>query len=122
EAEFALRHGVSANPENADAWNNLSAALFQLGKLEQARSCAEEALRRGNQTAAPWVNLGHVAAAKKEWPAAAEAYRKAVAIDAANPRAWSNLATCEQELGRWTEAEAAYQQAIRFGPGDIGTR
>src|SRR4029078_3769182 len=40
EAEVVLTHGVIVQPENAGAWNNLSAALFQLGRLEEAEQCA----------------------------------------------------------------------------------
>jgi len=66
--------------------------------------------------------LGHIAVSRKDWSAAADAYRKAVAIDANNVVAWSNLATCEQELQNWQRAEAAFERSLQLAPVDLGVR
>jgi tetratricopeptide (TPR) repeat protein len=56
------------------------------------------------------------AQSKRDFPQAAEAYRKAVALEPSIPELWANLGLMYHESGKHPEAIRSFQQAIRFNP------
>jgi tetratricopeptide (TPR) repeat protein len=57
-----------------------------------------------------------VAQSRGDFPQAAEAYRKAVALEPSIPELWANLGLMEHEAGKHQEAIKSFQQAARFNP------
>ena len=54
--------------------------------------------------------------ARRDFPAAAEAYRKATQLAPSIPELWANLGLMDHEIGKSSEAIASFQHAIRLGP------
>ncbi len=59
---------------------------------------------------------GDAARDRKDWPAAAEAYSKALAKDTANWPIWVQYGHALKESGQIAEAEAAYRRALSIAP------
>jgi tetratricopeptide (TPR) repeat protein len=52
----------------------------------------------------------------QDWVAAADAFRRAVALRAAFPEAWNELGFALRNQGRYAESLAAYDEALRQRP------
>ena len=57
-----------------------------------------------------------MAQSRGEFPKAAEAYRRAVALEPSMPELWANLGVMYHESGKHAEAIKSFQQAIRLNP------
>lgn len=56
------------------------------------------------------------AQARRDFPAAAEAYRKATQLAPSIPELWANLGIMDHEIGNSSEAIESFQHAIRLNP------
>ncbi len=78
-------------PDSADAWTALGAAKFDLGDFAGAIAAYEKAVALSPESAGLWSALGEarvMASERDPMPAAAsEAFDKAIALDARDPRA-----------------------------------
>jgi tetratricopeptide (TPR) repeat protein len=61
-------------------------------------------------------NRGVRARVAKDWPGAADAFRRAIQSRAAFPEAWNELGYALRNQGRYAEALAAYDEALRLRP------
>jgi tetratricopeptide (TPR) repeat protein len=52
----------------------------------------------------------------RDWGAAAEAFRRAIALRPAFPEAWNELGFALRNQGRYTDSLAAYDEALRQRP------
>jgi cytochrome c-type biogenesis protein CcmH len=97
-----LEQATRDHPEDPAAWRALGAAQFDAGQFDEAARAYEQAARLAPNLAVVWSSLGEarVMASKADPmpPAALEAFRKAVAIDARDPRARYFLAV-NRDLG-----------------------
>ena len=64
------------------------------------------------------MEFGVKVAQKGSWNEAAFRFRKAVAGDPRNPRAYSNLAVAMESLGQFEAAREAYETAVGLAPKD----
>ena len=62
------------------------------------------------------VAAGRLAQSKNDFVHAADAYRKAVALEPNVPELWANLGLMEYELGQHFDAVASFQKAIQLNP------
>lgn len=87
----ALEARVKAEPNSAEAWTALSAARFDLGDFTAATAAYEKAVALSPESAGLWSALGEarVMASDRDPmpPKALEAFTKAIALDAKDPRA-----------------------------------
>ena len=78
-------------PDSADAWTALGAAKFDLGDFAGAIAAYEKAVALSSESAGLWSALGEarvMASDSEPMPAAAsQAFDKAIALDAKDPRA-----------------------------------
>ena len=78
-------------PDSADAWTALGAAKFDLGDFAGAIAAYEKAVALSSESAGLWSALGEarvMASESEPMPAAAsQAFDKAIALDAKDPRA-----------------------------------
>lgn len=86
----ALEGAARANPGSADVWQALGAGLFDASRFADAAAAYEKAVAIQPQSAALWSALGEARVMASERdpmpPAALDAFRKAAAIDAKDPR------------------------------------
>ena len=145
EARDAAQAALAANPESADAYNNLALAYLELGMHDEGIQAARNAIRlrpdyqlaRNNLA---WIEeekasaaLPRVQAAEREQAVAllnqslehTRAGRFSACVDAAtqaadlNPNlaaAFSNRGFCTAKLLQWDEAIRYTQEAIRLDP------
>ncbi|KTE46617.1 hypothetical protein ATE62_00420 [Sphingopyxis sp. HIX] len=87
----ALEARTKAEPNSADAWMQLGAARFDLGDFAGAAAAYEKATALSPDSAGLWSALGEarvMASEREPMPAEAlQAFEKAVALDAKDPRA-----------------------------------
>lgn len=82
----------------------------------------------GNQAAlaerprAEWVRQAQALEKRADWPGLLAWGHTWAQADAKNPLAWFVQGRALGELGRFAEAIAAYQQNLRFAPGDVYAR
>lgn len=98
----ALEARTVREPNSADAWAALGAARFDLGDFAGAIAAYEKATRLSPDAAGLWSALGEarvMASERDPMPAAAaQAFDKAIAIDASDPRARYFLAV-KKDIG-----------------------
>jgi Flp pilus assembly protein TadD len=109
---------LAALPAFADDRAHLDAALAAIDDNDIATALKEAALVGEND---PWradaqFAIGWCHARDGEHEKAVEAYREVVKIRSSDARAWNNLGTSLDELGRLTEAVDAYDHAIAANP------
>lgn len=105
-------------------------ALIQLLNLGQFGNVIQRARALLAQHPREFV-LHHVLALaldqSQQYPQAAEAYQKALALQTNNPELWFNYAIVLTHIGQWPEAESAYRKALALNSrffeahGNLGT-
>jgi len=95
--------------------------LVQLrqGKLEDALHGAGELVRQHPDSVVAQNLLGNAYFARKEYPAARDAYEKALVLDTQFVPASINLATIDQLEGDWASAERRYRGVLRQDEGNL---
>ena len=115
-----LEARAKAAPNDAGAWQKLGFAQFDAGNYVAAVSAYEHATRLSSQNAVLWSSLGEarVMASQKDPmpPAALEAFRKAVALDAKDPRARYFLAVEKDLKGDHNGAIADWLALLKDTP------
>jgi len=111
-----LRHALDRNAGQAGLWISYAEALLAYGANETAREAAEKA----RQLAPKDPDVLHVWAeaqrAASAWVAAADGYRRLLAIRPDHAGAWLQLATCLQAMGDLTGAKQSAERALQHAP------
>lgn len=123
ENELALRtfaEALARDPVSPEILVGLGSASQRLGRLNQARRYLERAVEIAPGNVLAWNNLGVVRYGLAEYPASAEAFRTAFALDGARSDAIrQNLALAEQAATAPVDADriAAEFQMVPAGGG-----
>jgi protein O-mannosyl-transferase len=122
EAIAEYRKAIAAYPSAPEAYNNLCSALHQRGDLRGALTACGEALRLSPNYAKAHFNLGLVLGRMGDERAISH-LAEAVRIDPSQADARTALAAAYndrglqlQRLGRFEEAVADHQEAVRLRP------
>jgi tetratricopeptide (TPR) repeat protein len=117
-AEAAYAKAVLINPRHAEAQNNLGALMSESSRLDGARACFAAAIKANPAFVASHYNLStlkkytagdpHVAMLEKLAPQAAKL------AGAEQTRFWFSIAKAREDVGRYDEAFAAYEQGNRL--------
>lgn len=107
---------VRWRPANSRAHSNLSAGLFDGGRIEEALSAAREAVRLAPGYADAYGNLGRAAAELGRDEEAIVAYGEALRLHPENPEAHNNLGVLLSRRGEHAQALAHYDEAVRQRP------
>ncbi len=94
---------------------NLGEAYRALGRMDQARTCYEQALRIEDLPEAQ-NNLGTILQASGQLDAAIDNYRTAIAKKPNYADAHNNLGTAYQERGQWDLTVQCYLKAVEVDP------
>ena len=110
--EAAVRHDAG----NADALNNLGAALWGLGRYGEADGCYRAAIRVRPAYPDAHANLGALLLSKGEFADAETALRRALKLNPTLLNARHNLGLTLIGRGRWREARGQFNKALKRDP------
>ncbi len=114
EALDALKRAARLLPNDAEAQNNLGAALRRYGRLEEAVACLRRALQMRPDLAEVWNNLGNAGRDLGHFDTAIEALSEALRLKPGFAKAHNNLGNVLLDLGRLDEAAASYLRALEY--------
>ena len=101
-----------------DEHRNLGIAFYKTGMLEEAmREFKRVGDLRENDAGARFY-IGLVLMRQGKWPDAANIFHQAASQPGARPAVFHNLAYALERLGRYQEAHAALEEAVKRGAGD----
>ena len=116
-SEFTIWQDASVkSPQNPRAHSSLGLALFQQGKMADAREQLEQALRLKPDYADAHHNLGLVWESRGRMREAIEQYGQALRINPEYPAAHNNLANALARDGKLEDAARHYEEALRLKP------
>lgn len=107
-----FEHALQQSPSLLEALNNRVAALYELGRYEDAETQARQAIARHPREASLHVNLGNVLLHSGRARPAVKAFREALECDPACPEARVSLATLLGETGLLADAISFIEHAI----------
>jgi len=119
EALRAADAGLATNPNTAALYGTRGFAETSLGRFEQAKSDAQQAMRLSPRD--PYVGLWHVAVGDPElglghFDAAIEEYHKAIEAGLRSFIPYVDLAAAFALEGKMDEAKSALAEARRLNP------
>ena len=121
-AETLWRYTLAHHPDSWLGRINLAVALRNRGALDEAAANAQQVLDRWAQLPEPaahaHLQLGHVARAQGDLPAAALAYEQALQRHPGLPEALFSLAAVSAQLGDHSTAVALYDRYLAVEPTD----
>jgi serine/threonine-protein kinase len=129
EAVTLLERARAVAPENQIVLRNLSGALIQLDRFDEAASIIQRALEI-TQTAALYANLGYIRFYQGRYEEAIQPFENALKLTPSNYRNWGNLGDAYRWTpGRKTAAADAYargielaREAAKASPDDLDVR
>ena len=120
-AEKFYNETLKANPNHADAQNNLGILLNQLGQYQKAVNCYEKAIQVNPGHADAHSNLGNIFKGLGELKKAVSCYEKAIQINPGHANAYNNLGNTFNQLGEHQKAVSCYEKTIQINPNYAGT-
>ncbi len=114
-AEEAFHRAIALQP-SWNVFNSLAAHYYELGRYPEAVSMFRRAAETAPDSSWAQSNLGGAESMRCGFPAALEAYRKALAFDAQNGEAAANLGLTELWMGREADALRDLEVAARLSP------
>lgn len=115
-AQSHYQRAVKLDPKNADAWQLLGLAAFQLELIPKAIKHFRQALALRPSFAEAWNNLAIALKREGKLVEAAEHFAKALEIRPEYVEAAHNLAILRESQGDFAAAEAAYKRALIWRP------
>jgi predicted O-linked N-acetylglucosamine transferase (SPINDLY family) len=107
---------ITAQPNNADARNNLGILLTMLGRPAEAVNAFRDCLRLQPNSADVLNNLGNALRDARTFDEAESAYREAIRLQPDLPDAHNGLGGVLQQMGQIDDAIAALRRAIQLNP------
>jgi Tfp pilus assembly protein PilF len=120
DAVAPLERALHIAPGYASAWSNLANALAEMGRFDDAYRVtlrAEQTL--GRRPAALLVTRGWALVELGRHPEARPVLQEALAEDAGNAYAWTNLANAACGMGDHEAGMQAYNRALDIRPGHV---
>jgi len=122
EAVASARESVRLAPADPNGPIALAEALSVTGASVEADRWVQEAIRMAPSSPTTWVTASMVAIGARNWPAAVEASRHALALDPGNYAALNNLGVALRAGGHRREGTRALAQAARVNPDALTAR
>jgi tetratricopeptide (TPR) repeat protein len=124
-AQAALQKAIALDQHNSDAWTQLCEAQASEGKLDQAISTDQQALKVLGARYELYLLLGSFYESTSTWNKAEDAYQKALAISPLNAVASNDLARVIVQAGGDSDAALSLAQtahrALPESPGVVDT-
>lgn len=118
-AFFVLCAAGAANAQRgqrAEVYYRDGARFTLEGRLAEAASAFEQAVRLDPSNGNAYYGLGNVYSEMGRWADAANAYYKAVSLNRDDVEALNNLGIALTERGQYEQAEAAFERAVKIYP------
>ena len=93
---------------------NLAVCHYQLGRIGEAVTAYEAAIRRRPTYEKAFYALGMAEAERQNWPSAEKAFIRAIAINRRNPEAWFDLGYVYLAKLDFAAAKTAFELAARY--------
>lgn len=116
EAATIYRQILAANPDTADAWNNLALIAYQQGNFGEAAEAAARATGLRPHIPPYWLTRGNIAVALRERADAEASYSRAIELAPDFAEAHYRRALGRHNEQRVAEAIAGYREALRYAP------
>ncbi len=116
EAITYYQDSLTLNPRNADALNNLGAALCKVGRYGDAEKCFRQAVAIEPGFADAHSNLGNVLRWRGRAVEAESWLRRALTLNPKHAGARTNLGLTLAFLGRIRDAKAHFEKALKVAP------
>jgi tetratricopeptide (TPR) repeat protein len=113
ESEKHLRKAIELGGWQAKTYAALGRLMGETNRVDEGISLYRKSLELERRDESVQFNLGVLCAIKKEYTAAAEAYRASFALKPGY-EALNGLGDCMVALGRLDDAELAYRRSIKF--------
>ncbi len=107
---------LQLNPNQDQAYYQLSQALKQLERYEEAIAASSQAIALNSQFPWSYNALGEALIQLKRWEEAVQAYRQFLKFNNNFPWAYLNLGQAFFQLNSYEQAVNAYQKAIALDP------
>ena len=114
-AKLGYERVIKLAPDNFEAHNNLGSALQELGDSEAAIPHHQRATALNPKFELAYLNLAHAFVRLERNEAALETYQECLK-HCASPKLYQNFGIALQQLGRMSDAQLAYLQAIQLDP------
>jgi Tfp pilus assembly protein PilF len=118
QAVALLRQAVENDPKDYEAWTELGTQQFNSGAGDDAEKSFARAAEEKPTFILPWLNLGKLRLARKDFGGAVEALTKAVALTPPSAEANYQLGESYLQLKRGSKAVPYFTAAIRLGKSD----
>jgi Flp pilus assembly protein TadD len=116
DAVQSYRRCLELDPSDADAFNNLGAALADLRQLEEAITCYQTALLLRPEFGDAQYNLGNAFAELRRYDEADACYREALRLKPAFGSGFINRGNLCRRRGQLADAADCYREAIKLEP------
>lgn len=110
---------VRQKPKQDLVFYNLALIYEKMGETDLAVQNYRDAYSINPGDFLSCINLGNIAAEKQQWAEALEWYKKAEAIETQAEGVHANIGGAYIALGRYEEAEKAFDQALAINPDNI---
>ena len=116
EAEKLYSAVLRRQPDSAQALEGLGVLAYQYGRVEEAAHLFAQGVVIRPDAAGFHANLGEALRILKRFDKAAGPIHRALELDPALADAWNTRGLLAHDQARYTDAEAAYCEAIRLRP------
>lgn len=107
---------IKKDPKNFIHYDALGKFYLRSGKISDAKDIYLYLTSHASGIADYWAYLGFSSFRLKNYAQAAEAYKKSIALDSAQPNRYYNLAQCYKAAGKPKEALEAINNALSMDP------
>jgi len=106
-------------PDNADAWKELSQGYIKLRQYSEAQDAATKAVELGPDDFLQWQNLGQINLALQLPAEALKAFHQAVVLNDHDVVSLVQAGILNAQFGRLPEAGTAFAKALTVSPEDV---
>lgn len=110
---------VSEKPKQDLVYYNLALVYEKMGETDLAVQNYKNAFASNPADFLSCINIGNIAAKEKRWEEALEWYKKAETIEAQAEGVHANIGGAYVALGKYEEAEKAFDRALSINPDNV---
>lgn len=117
-AQGAYVSALESDSRCLDAWINLSVIFISTGRESAALGAAKRAVDVAPDSSECWNNFGYILGCVGNFAGGKEALNKAKSIKNSYQISF-NLGLCYYSLGMFKESVDAFDEALKYAPGDV---